>query len=867
MSSSIFILNAKKILGVPIVGTFDTDKVLVYDKYTNTIQFINSNEIETKVPITVVANYSVLPSASTVSGKFYWCSASQGTEWLPGSLGGTYYSNGLYYSNGITWQYLIVPYQATQSEVDAGTVTDKFVTPKTLNDAIKWTTKEPANSNIQSHISNTVIHVTSGDKSTWSGKQDSLGFTPENSSNKQNSLNLDGNGIKFPTVDAVNSGLSGKQNLGNYATGTGSANGTNTGDETINTLASKTNAGTAKNTLVDNDELLISDSEDSYKGKKILWSVIKSTLKPYFDTIYQAILTATNFGTFLFGLTAKDTIVDSDIVSSSDSADTNKAKKTSWLNIWINYIKVKADLVYQTILNSTNLGALINGLTEKTTIVDADSLLISDSADTNKAKKTLWSTIKTVLSSTLVPFTLITKAKGLTGFVDPSSVIVTGNATNRTIALSGTVEDLWCGVTVASLNNTFVSGAHGTNTALKYYLYYNGSITDWYTTVWSFDMLMIAYAEYDTVGATWHYYREPHGLMDYLAHQNDHLNIGTSKNSGLTFVNGSYTLSSTTAANRRPDVSAGVVLDEDLPSTVATLTSKNYCQFRLGTVFSKTFNVDQGDIVALSTNNPYYNLLTSTDGAQTLMPSNSVATIWVYAQPMCADATSQKYRLLFVQPQWVTQSAGSLAGQLATAVSAELLRNSSELNLGDLINSEIVCIGKILITYTASNWYLSSVINLSGNKLGQVGSATGNYLNAVNTDTTLTGNGTSGVPLSVASAPKLTTARNINGVSFDGTANITINAYPTGFSDFAAGTGNLGSSAGGNTAFSVSFGKTFSGVPNLSTTFINTSTSDRFITCTYNVTSTGFTYYVYRQDSAGGSWGQIPQVGWHSSRP
>lgn len=89
-------------------------------------------------PITVVANYSALPTASTVTGEFYWCSASQGTAWLPGSLGGTYYSAGLYYSNGVTWQFMSVPYQATQAEVNTGTNTDKFVTPSTFTNASKW---------------------------------------------------------------------------------------------------------------------------------------------------------------------------------------------------------------------------------------------------------------------------------------------------------------------------------------------------------------------------------------------------------------------------------------------------------------------------------------------------------------------------------------------------------------------------------------------------------------------------------------------------------------------------------------------------------------------------------------------------------
>jgi hypothetical protein len=91
--------------------------------------------------ITVVSNYSALPAANTVSGDFYWVSNSQGTKWLPGSLGGTYYTNGLYYSNGTTWEYIDVPYQATQAEVNTGTNDDKFVTPNTFTNASKWGTK------------------------------------------------------------------------------------------------------------------------------------------------------------------------------------------------------------------------------------------------------------------------------------------------------------------------------------------------------------------------------------------------------------------------------------------------------------------------------------------------------------------------------------------------------------------------------------------------------------------------------------------------------------------------------------------------------------------------------------------------------
>jgi hypothetical protein len=88
--------------------------------------------------ITVVANYSALPDPTTVAGEFYWASASQGTQWLPLSLGGTYYNSGLYYSNGVTWEYSETPSNATQAVVNTGTNTTQFVTPATLSNYARW---------------------------------------------------------------------------------------------------------------------------------------------------------------------------------------------------------------------------------------------------------------------------------------------------------------------------------------------------------------------------------------------------------------------------------------------------------------------------------------------------------------------------------------------------------------------------------------------------------------------------------------------------------------------------------------------------------------------------------------------------------
>lgn len=76
-------------------------------------------------------------------------------------------------------------------------------------------------------------------------------------------------------------------------------------------------------------------------------------------TSKQDVLTEVNFGSFSNALTAKTTPVDADTLNLSDSADSNKAKKTTWLNVWLNYLKPKADSLYLipciTITTSTSI--------------------------------------------------------------------------------------------------------------------------------------------------------------------------------------------------------------------------------------------------------------------------------------------------------------------------------------------------------------------------------------------------------------------------------------------------------------------------------------------------------------------------------
>lgn len=84
----------------------------------------------------VVANFSALPDPTTVGGKFYYVTDPQGTPYTPDSEGGDYFPPGTYYSNGAIWVTGISPFQATQNDVNAGIITDQFVTPATLKNWI-----------------------------------------------------------------------------------------------------------------------------------------------------------------------------------------------------------------------------------------------------------------------------------------------------------------------------------------------------------------------------------------------------------------------------------------------------------------------------------------------------------------------------------------------------------------------------------------------------------------------------------------------------------------------------------------------------------------------------------------------------------
>jgi len=87
----------------------------------------------------------------------------------------------------------------------------------------------------------------------------------------------------------------------------------------------------------------------------------------------------------IHGATSKTTPIDADELVLSDSAATYGLKKLTWANLKTTF--------------GVALGGMINGFTTKTTPVDADGIVISDSASSNATKKLTWANLKATLGT------------------------------------------------------------------------------------------------------------------------------------------------------------------------------------------------------------------------------------------------------------------------------------------------------------------------------------------------------------------------------------------------------------------------------------------------------------------------------------
>ena len=335
--------------------------------------------------------------------------------------------------------------------------------------------------------------------------------------------------------------------------------------------------------------------------------------------------------------------------------------------------------------------------------------------------------------------------KDPTGFDNPENVIITYDPTTQKLTLTGTFVAYWRGAIVTKIFSGLVSAAHTNSTGHVYYYSFDGTNLVWIQdTSWTFDQLMIATVQY---GATDKFaLRECHGLMDYRAHREFHKVIGTYRSSGGTLSD--YTLASTTAADRRPQISACTIYDEDLQTINPALTSKSYTIAHLSGVIATptiVFTTAYAEMIHLfAATRPGYNLVSGGSWTEAGMVDKSYQAIWLFAMPATASAGSQLFRFVWLMGQSVNLTLSTI--QALTP---------ADLTLGNLasLSEEYVFITKVILRYDSGGggtWQITQVNDLTGNKFIQTSTAAGIYLSAVEHDTSLTGDGSPTTPLATA---------------------------------------------------------------------------------------------------------------------
>ena len=302
-----------------------------------------------------------------------------------------------------------------------------------------------------------------------------------------------------------------------------------------------------------------------------------------------------------------------------------------------------------------------------------------------------------------------------TGFVDPW-IDVSYDSTTRTITLSDNgshiVEALFQGQEVSDLVDGWESPVHDdpAGTPTTYFLTHDGTSASWSTDPESFPFNKILIAIVFRNGANF-CLREVHGLMGHRAHKEFHDNIGTYLASGGNIT--SYALGSTTLSDRRPVIGEAVIYDEDLPTTIAEVSSGNYSWLYLSGTDSANLDTDNNDIVDVDgdSGKPYYNELSGGSYSQAIMANNDYQKIYVMAIPATSDAECQKTRIVFIQGQKVSTSLQEIQNI-----------NFGEVDLGNLgvALPEYVPIAEIIIQASVNNWELIEVNKLTGSRIQQV---------------------------------------------------------------------------------------------------------------------------------------------------
>ncbi len=290
-----------------------------------------------------------------------------------------------------------------------------------------------------------------------------------------------------------------------------------------------------------------------------------------------------------------------------------------------------------------------------------------------------------------------------TGFEDPNNVGVAYSFGDRTITLthpSGTIA-WWYEGTRHTVASPWTSAAH-TDSTDSWFLTLNGDITaeSWSDSPWALNEVQVAYVSYTSGSAAGSFaMRETHGLMPWQSHEEFHRTTGTYWRSGLGLTAATYVVyTAATApaavADNTPGVDSGVIADEDLQTTINTLTEGTYTTaYRSGGSGTWTFDTTDTTPYFVTANRLQWNQNTGVTWQLTDVTEDSYINVYDFAVPVASDSDSQKYAHI-----WISGQAEY------TSLAAAQLEFPQNLDLGSFttLSPEFVAVNRITYQYNAS---------------------------------------------------------------------------------------------------------------------------------------------------------------------
>jgi hypothetical protein len=282
------------------------------------------------------------------------------------------------------------------------------------------------------------------------------------------------------------------------------------------------------------------------------------------------------------------------------------------------------------------------------------------------------------------------------------------DATDFTITYSGrqftvtcaTGAKVWCGGFPYSPTTTTMS-AHA-NTTKNWYLYYDSSgvltVSD---SAWDImTTSQVAYAYYNATDGNVLLFDERHPgnstSMTSASHRADHFGRGTFVRTGC--VVSSPSSLPATGANLASNVSAGIIQDEDIPTTIAQFTAGDTCSiiYRTGLDADGRLVEDFTSTTSILINGSYQMYWNQLSGGTWSLVAASSANkwyvSWVIAWPRLNPATGAAYtgrQIVYTVPQ-----------QEHSTLSSAQAEDVSTVSFGGLSPQEYVVIGRKIYKYS-----------------------------------------------------------------------------------------------------------------------------------------------------------------------